>query len=132
MITRFVLKHHDGNVKGMVIECSPSDWLLIKKGLRMVVKDPLSSKMDVMVATSMFRAEYEFEEVEAETYQVLGEKNDLREKALLLLLDWAIESGFGYDQFEDEYERYKDDVEDMDYEDGMIYIAEQVIKEQGE
>lgn len=70
--------------------------------------------------------------MKAETYQVLGEKNDLREKALLLLLDWAIESGFGYDQFEDEYERYKDDVEDMDYEDGMIYIAEQVVKEEGE
>lgn len=56
-------------------------------------------------------------------------KAEVREKALLLLLDWAIESGFGYDQFEDEYERYKDDVEYMDYDDGMIYIAEQVVKE---
>lgn len=64
MITRFILKHHKGNIKGAVIECTSSDLLVIRRGLQLVMQHPLSSKMDVMMATSMFRAEYEFEEVE--------------------------------------------------------------------
>lgn len=47
-----------------------------------------------------------------------------REKALLLLLNWAVECGFDYDNFPEEYEKYKDDIENMGYIEGMIYIAE--------
>ena len=50
-------------------------------------------------------------------------------KALRLLLKWAEECDFGYDNFPEEYERYKKDVENMDYIDGMIYIAKKVIEE---
>ena len=64
MITRFILKHHKGNIKGAVIECTSSDLLIIKKGLEMVVKDPLAKRADVIMATSMLRSDYEFEEVE--------------------------------------------------------------------
>lgn len=46
------------------------------------------------------------------------------ERALMLLLNWAEECGFGYDNFPEEYERCKDEIEDMGYLDGMIYIAE--------
>ena len=57
------------------------------------------------------------------------EKPSLREQALYLLLTWAEECGFGYDNFPDEYERYKDDIKDKSYLEGMIYIAEKVIEE---
>ena len=55
-----------------------------------------------------------------------------REKALLLLLEWAEECGFGYDNFPEEYERYKKDIEGMGYIEGMIYIAEREIERLGE
>ena len=44
-------------------------------------------------------------------------------KALRLLVEWAVECGFGYDNFPEEYEKYKDEIKDMGYIDGMIYIA---------
>lgn len=52
------------------------------------------------------------------------------EKALRLLLDWAIECGFGYDSFPEEYERYKEEITDMGYTEGMIHIAKKVLEEQ--
>ena len=55
----------------------------------------------------------------------------LRERALMLLLNWAVECDFGYDNFPEEYERYKDEIEDMDYFDGMIYIAEKEVERNG-
>lgn len=48
--------------------------------------------------------------------------------ALMLLLNWAVECGFGYDNFPEEYERYENDVKDMEYIEGMIYIAEKVLE----
>ena len=50
-------------------------------------------------------------------------------KALRLLLEWAIECNFWYDSFPEEYERYEKDVEDMDCIEGMIYIAKKVLEE---
>lgn len=55
----------------------------------------------------------------------------LRERALMLLLNWAVECDFGYDNFPEEYERYKDEIEDMSYFDGMIYIAEKEVERNG-
>ena len=52
----------------------------------------------------------------------------LRERALMLLLNWAVECDFGYDNFPEEYERYKNEIEDMSYFDGMIYIAEKEVE----
>lgn len=43
--------------------------------------------------------------------------------ALNLLVDWAIQCGFGYDNFPEEYEKYADEIEDLGYKEGMIYIA---------
>ena len=51
-----------------------------------------------------------------------------REKALLLLIEWAEECGFGYDNFPEEYERYKEEIEGMGYIEGMVYIAEREIE----
>ena len=56
----------------------------------------------------------------------------LREKALLLLVTWAEECGFGYDNFQEEYETYKDEIEGMGYIDGMIYIAERVVENEAD
>lgn len=63
MITRFILKHRKGYIKGAVIECTATDLLVIRRGLEMVAKDPLAPKMDMMM-TSMLKTEYEFVEVE--------------------------------------------------------------------
>ena len=63
--------------------------------------------------------------------QLTSAQPTLRERALMLLLDWAVECGFGYDNFPEEYERYKDEIEDMSYIDGMIYIAEKEVERNG-
>ena len=52
-------------------------------------------------------------------------------KALHLLVEWAEECDFGFDQFPDEYERYKDEIKDMKYIDGMVYIAKRTLEDQG-
>ncbi len=54
----------------------------------------------------------------------------MEEQALRLLLDWAIECGFGYDSFPEEYERYKEEITEMSYTEGMIHIAKRVLEEQ--
>ena len=36
---------------------------------------------------------------------------------------WAEECDFGYDQMPDEYEKYKNAIENMGYCEGLIYIA---------
>lgn len=43
--------------------------------------------------------------------------------ALHLLVEWAEECGFGYDNIPEEYEKYKEDISDMRYTEGLIYIA---------
>lgn len=62
----------------------------------------------------------------------LSRKKNKRNKALMLLLNWAEECDFGYDNFPEEYERYEKDIEDMDYIEGMIYIAEKVLEEEAD
>lgn len=52
-------------------------------------------------------------------------------KSLRLLVEWAEECDFGYDQFPDEYERYKDEIKDMKYIDGMVYVAKRTLEDQG-
>lgn len=48
--------------------------------------------------------------------------------ALRLLIDWAEQCGFGYDNFPEEYEQYKNEIEEknLGYIEGMIYIAKKV------
>ena len=52
-------------------------------------------------------------------------------KALHLLVEWAEECDFGFDQFPIEYERYKDEIKGMKYTDGMIYIAKRTLEDHG-
>ena len=61
----------------------------------------------------------------------LVKEQEKENKALRLLVEWARECNFGFDQFPNEYERYKDEVKDMEYVDGMIYIAKRTLKEGG-
>ena len=50
-------------------------------------------------------------------------------KALRLLLDWAIECGFGLDSFPDEYEQYKHTLtDDMNYTEMVKKIAKCVVE----
>lgn len=51
--------------------------------------------------------------------------------ALRLLVEWATDCDFGFDQFHDEYERYKDEIEGMKYIDAMIHVAERTIEDHG-
>lgn len=50
-------------------------------------------------------------------------------KALHLLVEWAEECDFGFDQFPNEYEQYKDEIKDMKYIDGMIHIAKRTLED---
>ena len=50
-------------------------------------------------------------------------------KALHLLVEWAEECDFGFDQFYDEYKRYKDEINDMKYIDGMIHVAKRTLED---
>ncbi len=43
--------------------------------------------------------------------------------ALNLLIDWAIQCDFGYDNFPEEYKKYADEIDNLGYKEGMIYIA---------
>ena len=43
--------------------------------------------------------------------------------ALNLLIDWAIQCDFGFDNFPEAYEKYKEDIKELGYKEGMIYIA---------
>lgn len=52
-------------------------------------------------------------------------------KALRLLVEWAEECDFGFDQFPDEYEQYKDEIKDMKYIDGMIHVAKRTLEDHG-
>lgn len=55
-------------------------------------------------------------------------------KALRLLLDWAIDCDFGYDNIPEEYEKYKEEIFDMwytsdsPYTEGLIHIAKRVVE----
>ena len=52
-------------------------------------------------------------------------------KALRILLDWAIECGFGLDSFPEEYEQYKHTLtDDMNYTEMVKKIAKCVVEEQ--
>ena len=53
-------------------------------------------------------------------------------KALRLLVEWAEECDFGFDNFQDEYERYKGEIEDMGYIDGMIHVAKRTLEDNEE
>lgn len=67
--------------------------------------------------------------------QLKKEINELKMEngALKLLIEWAEECDFGYDNFPEEYERYKDEIKGMGYIEGMIHIAKRVYqKKRGE
>lgn len=44
-------------------------------------------------------------------------------KALDLIIQWAVECDFGYDNIPNEYEHYQDEIKDMGYEEGLRYIV---------
>ena len=61
----------------------------------------------------------------------LLKKQEKEIKALRLLVEWAEECDFGFDQFHDEYERYNNEIKDMKYIDGMIHIAKRTLEDNG-
>jgi hypothetical protein len=61
----------------------------------------------------------------------LLKKQDKEIKALRLLVEWAEECDFGFDQFPEEYERYKDEIKDMKYIDGMVHVAKRTLEDHG-
>ena len=60
---------------------------------------------------------------------VLLKEQEKEIKALRLLVEWAEECDFGFDQFPDEYERYKDEIKGMKYIGGMIHVAKRTLQE---
>lgn len=62
---------------------------------------------------------------------VLLKEQEKEIKALRLLVEWAEECDFGFDQFPEEYERYKDELTDMEYIEGMIHVAKRTLEDHG-
>ena len=52
-------------------------------------------------------------------------------KALRLLIEWATDCGFGFDQLPEEYEQYKDEITNMKYIEGMIHVAKKTLEDHG-
>ena len=52
-------------------------------------------------------------------------KEEHLSKALDLMIEWAIDNGFGFDNIPEEYDLYKHDIEagDMGYSEGIRYIV---------
>ena len=48
---------------------------------------------------------------------------DVYKKALYMYVDWCEECDIGYDNFPEEYEKYKKDVEEMEYIEGLEYMV---------
>ena len=73
------------------------------------------------------------EDIEKWTKDVLDllKEQEKEIKALRLLVEWATDCDFGFDQFHDEYERYKDEIKDMKYIDGMIHVAKRTLEDHG-
>ncbi len=55
--------------------------------------------------------------------KAISEQEPKTDKALNLLAEWAVECGFGYDNIPEQYEKYKDNIADMGYAEGLEYIA---------
>ena len=70
----------------------------------------------------------------AQKLSELEEENEELKKenaALKLLLEWAEETGFGYDHIPEEYAEFKDDLERLDigYMEGFIYMAKKRVEQ---
>lgn len=52
-------------------------------------------------------------------------KEEHLSKALDLMIEWAVDCGFGFDNIPEEYELYKHDIEagEMGYTEGIRYIV---------
>lgn len=61
-------------------------------------------------------------ELEKENEQ-LKQGLKLYKKALELFVNWADECDFGYDNLGDLYSEYKDEIESLKYQEGLIHIA---------
>lgn len=68
------------------------------------------------------------EDLKNDSLKVLKEQQK-EIKALRLLVEWAEECDFGFDNFPEEYERYKNEIKDMSYIDGMIHVARRTLEE---
>lgn len=51
------------------------------------------------------------------------EQESKADKALNLLVEWVTDCDFGYDNIPEEYEKYKDDIAEMGYREGLVYIV---------
>ena len=64
--------------------------------------------------------------------KLINEQQDLI-NGLDLLLDWAIETGFGFDQIPEQYEKYKENIKDMSNKTALTFIGiQEAIKERNQ
>ena len=75
------------------------------------------------------KAEMSFEFIEMLLELLKEQEKEI--KTLRLLVEWATDCDFGFDQFPEEYERYKDEITDMKYIEGMIHVAKRTLEDHG-
>lgn len=124
------------------------DLLQKHRELQKAFDDTLEMNRKLGSENWKFEKENEQLKSELETYQILAHKrgecylsslrkeNKLKEeneqlkqglklykKALELFVNWADECDFGYDNLGDLYSEYKDEIESLKYQEGLIHIA---------
>ena len=70
-------------------------------------------------------------EIKLRALEQVNKNLKLENEALKLLLEWAEEAGFGYDQIPEEYAEFKDDLEkfNIGYMEGFIYMAKKRVEQ---
>lgn len=105
------------------------DMKKIAKGIEMCISDNECSSNDCPYYQSDGSG-FCWDRLAADALALLKEQ-EKEIMALRLLVEWADECGFGLDNFEDEYNRYKDEIKNMRYIDGMIHVAKRTLEDHG-
>ncbi len=91
----------------------------------------LTKKLEALIKDTEWSDIVDLSPEDAKDILNLLKEQKKENKALRLLVEWAEECDFGYDQFPVEYERYKEEIKDMNYIEGMIHIAKRTLEDHG-
>ena len=100
--------------------------------MRILDADQAIKLFQSMSADAIVKGDYQ----RAQIYQacrtiidnLANEEDNIGRKTVYKLLDWAIECGFCYDNLDELYQKYSHDIQNMDYVDGLLYIAQQEVR----
>lgn len=100
--------------------------------MRIIDADQAIKFFQSMSALSVVNGDYDRSKMyQAAVYaidQLADAKNNIGKQTIYKLLGWITQCGFGYDELDDLYWKYQDKLKDMDYVQGLLYIAQQEVR----